>query len=90
MKIGTLMQVSQMYQATKTKKNSSSDNAQKGSDKIELSSFGKELSIARKAVSESSEVREEKVADIKAALQSGTYDLSMDRLADKLVDNYFG
>jgi len=84
------MQVSQMYQATKTKKDAPTESAKKGSDKIELSSFGKELSIARKAVSETSEVREAKIADIKASMQAGTYDLSMDRLADKLVDKYFG
>lgn len=90
MKIGNYMQVSQMYQATKTKKNTAPEKTGKSTDSIELSSFGKELSIARKAVADAPEVREAKVADIKAAMQSGTYDLSMDRLADKLVDRYFG
>lgn len=90
MKIGAYMQVNQLYQTSKTKKNTVTGKVEAGSDQVELSSFGKELSIARQAVSESSEVRESRVADIKAAMQSGTYDLSMDRLADKLVDKYFG
>lgn len=90
MKIGAYMQVNQMYQTSKTKNNSQTGKSRGSSDKIELSSFGKELSVARQAVSESSEVRQDRVAEIKAAMKSGTYDLSMDRLADKLVDKYFG
>ena len=84
------MQVNQLYQTSKTKKGTSAEKTGSSSDKVELSSFGKELSIARQAVSEAPEVRAARVADIKAAMQSGSYDLSMDRLADKLVDKYFG
>lgn len=90
MKIGAYMQVNQMYQTSKTKNSAQTGKARSGSDKIELSSFGKELSVARQAVSEASEVREDRIAEIKSAIKSGTYDLSVDRLADKLVDNYFG
>ena len=90
MKIGAYMQVNQLYQTSKTKKNTAAGKAKAGSDQVELSSFGKELSIARQAVSEAPEVRESRIADIKAAMQAGTYDLSMERLADKLVDKYLG
>ena len=90
MKIGAYTQVNQIYQTSKTKNNAQTRKSGSSSDQIELSSFGKVLSVARQAVSEADEVREDRVAEIKAAMQSGNYDLSMDRLADKLVDNYFG
>ncbi len=90
MKIGAYMQVNQMYQTSKTKNNAQTGKSRGGSDKIELSSFGKELSVARQAVSEASDVREDRIAELKSAIKSGTYDLSVDRLADKLVDKYFG
>lgn len=89
MKIGAYIQVNQMYRTSKTKNNAKTGKSNSSPDKIELSSFGKELSVARQAVSESAEVREDRVAEIKAAMKSGTYDLSVDRLADKLVDKYF-
>ncbi|MCI8307537.1 MAG: flagellar biosynthesis anti-sigma factor FlgM [Lachnospiraceae bacterium] len=90
MKIGAYMQINQMYQTSKTKNNAQAGKSRGSSDKIELSSFGKELSVARQAVSEAPEVREDRVAELKSAIKSGTYDLSVDRLADKLVDKYFG
>lgn len=91
MRIDAYMQVNQLYQASKTKKTGAAQKTSaKASDTLELSSFGKELQIAKQAVSEASDVRMDRVDELKSAINSGTYDLSMDRLAEKLANKYFG
>ena len=90
MKIGAYMQVNQIYQSNKPKKTGKSGRTAESSDKIELSDFGRELSVARKAVADAPEIRENRVEELKASIQSGSYDLSMDRLVNKFVENYFG
>lgn len=89
MRIDAYMQVNKLYQATKPKKAASTERSKSTSDTLELSSFGKELQIARQAVNDAPEVRMDRVDELKTAINSGTYDLSMDRLAKKLTDNYF-
>ncbi len=90
MRIDAYMQVNQLYHATKTKKTDSTKQASNASDKCEISDFGKELRVAKQAISETPDVREDKVQALKAAIESGSYDLSMNRLVDKLTDKYFG
>lgn len=91
MRIDAYMQVNQLYKASKTKKQGEAQKTSgKTSDTLELSSFAKELQIAKQAVSEAPDVRMDKVDALKSAINSGTYDLSMDRLAQKLTDKCFG
>ena len=45
--------------------------------------------MAIAAVSESSDIREEKVAELKEAVASGTYNVSAAEIADKMVSRYF-
>lgn len=58
------------------------------SDKVEISSFGKEMHIARQAVRETSDIREDKVAELKAKIESGEYNVSAESFADKLIAKY--
>lgn len=58
------------------------------SDKVEISSFGKEMQIARQAVRESADIREDKVSDLKAKIDSGEYNVSADSFAEKLLARY--
>ena len=44
--------------------------------------------MGEKAVAESSDVREDVVAPIKARIQSGTYEVSADSFADKLIQKF--
>lgn len=89
MRIDAYLQVNQMYQSTKTKKTDSAQKSSSTSDKFEISSFGKVLQVAKQAVNEAPDVRMDKVNELKAAIDSGSYDLSMDRLAEKLTNKYF-
>ena len=45
--------------------------------------------LFRSAVNEASSIREDKVEELKSAIDSGSYDLSMDRLVEKLTNKYF-
>ena len=84
MRIEAYTQVQKLYDTNKAKKAAvgSSVNV---SDKLQLSSLGKDIQWAKKAVAESSDVREDVVAPIKARIQSGTYEVSADSFADKLI-----
>ena len=87
MRIEAYTQVQKLYDTNKAKKAAvgSSVNV---SDKLQLSSRGKEIQWATKAVAESSDVREDVVAPIKARIQSGTYEVSADSFADKLIQKF--
>ena len=87
MSIEAYTQVQKLYDTNKAKKAAvgSSVNV---SDKLQLSSLGKDIQWAKKAVAESSDVREDVVAPIKARIQSGTYEVSADSFADKLIQKF--
>lgn len=59
----------------------------KGSDKMEFSQEGKAILTALQTVKNLPEVRPEKVAALKEAVKSGTYSVSTDAVAEKIVDS---
>src|SRR5215213_3180772 len=56
-------------------------------DSVSLSEGARSLAHARAAVDKSPEVREDKIADIKQQIATGTYEVSARVLARKIVDN---
>ena len=81
MRIDAYMQVSQIYQANKTK------NAPKtGKAGSRDSSFGNAYQVAKQAASQASDVREDKVKEIQAQMAAGTYSVSIEDVADKMAD----
>ncbi len=88
MRINSIKQVEQIYRKTNAKSNVTSTKAS-SSDRIEISSMGRDLQVAKKAVSESDDVRWEKVKDIKERMQSGAYSVSCEEVAEKMVESYF-
>ncbi len=87
MRIDAYNQISQIYQTNK-KTSTGKVNTSYGSDKVEISQFGKDYQIAKQAVAAADDVREDKVADVKAKIDAGTYDVSADDLAAKLAEKY--
>lgn len=87
MRIDPYSQVSQIYQTTKkqTVGNASSSSE---TDKVEISQFGKDYQVAKQAVAEASDVRADKVSEIKKQIEAGTYDVSADDFAAKLAEKY--
>lgn len=88
MRIDAYNKISQIYQANSTKKIQSISSV-KEKDKVEISRMGKEYQIAKAAVSNSSDIRSDKVNDIKQRMETGTYDVSGKDLADKLLEGLF-
>ena len=85
MRIDAYMQVSQIYQANKTKNAPKTGKA--GSlDSLEISRFGNAYQVAKQAASQASDVREDKVKEIQAQMAAGTYSVSIEDVADKMAD----
>lgn len=87
MRIDAYNQVSQIYK-TSGKVKTTKSTASSGKDKLEISDFGKAYQVAKKAVEQAPDVRSEKVADIKARIQNGTYNVTSESFADKLLQSY--
>lgn len=86
MRIDSMNQVSQVYNMNKVRKVNTSYQAS-FSDKVEISQLGKDIQIAKKAVSAAPDIREDKVNAMKAALAGG-YTVSDNDLADKLLESF--
>ena len=87
MRIESYAQVQQLYTAKNTGK--TNPTAKTGfSDQLQISNIGKDIQIAKQAVANSPDVREEVTAPIKSSIQNGTYEVNEDSFADKLIAKY--
>ncbi|WP_099469209.1 flagellar biosynthesis anti-sigma factor FlgM [Konateibacter massiliensis] len=87
MRIEAYNQISQIYNTEKTK--NVQQTAPKGkNDQLEISQKGLDYQIAKKAVAEADDVREELVNNIKSQIQSGDYNVSADDFASKVIASY--
>lgn len=88
MRIDAYNQIAQLYGVNKTtaaQKNSKSASTR---DEFTISSAGKDLQIAKTAVAQASDIREDKVALLKNKIDSGEYSVSPDDFAAKLMEKY--
>lgn len=88
MRVDAVNQISQIYKPSSAKKVNKA-GAVSNKDAYEVSQFAKEYQIAKNAVSKTSDVREDKVAEIKEALASGTYNVSAQEIAEKMISRFF-
>lgn len=87
MRIDAYNQIGQVYKTNNKLKTQKTSGATR-SDYVEISEFGKVLQTAKQAVKNSRDIREDKVADIKARIDNGTYEVSGESFADKVIENY--
>ena len=87
MRIQAYTQVQQLYQSSKVKSSQKTGSAAQ-TDKVQISSFGKDIQTAKAAVAGSPDIREELTAPIKARIQDGTYAVDNGSFADKLLQKY--
>lgn len=87
MRIEAYTQVQQVYQSQTASKSQTKGKVSK-SDNLQISSFGKDIQTAKAAVAGSPDIREELTAPIKAKIQNGTYEVSNESFADKLLKRY--
>ena len=89
MRVDTYGQISNAYNMSKVRKTETVAKTGMGSDTVEISSAAKSFQVARTAVASASDVRADKVARLKAAIEEGKYSVSGKDIADKLVEKYF-
>lgn len=87
MRVEAYSQVQQLYQSQKTIKDQKISSASQ-SDKLQISSFGKEIQIAKAALAGSPDIREELTAPIKEKIANGTYEVDTASFAEKLLQKY--
>lgn len=89
MRIDAYNQIASAYKLNKPKKADTFTKNSKVNDIVEISDAAKVFQVTRTAVANASEVREDKVAKLKAQVEAGTYSVSGRMIAEKLVEGYF-
>lgn len=84
MRVEAYTQVQQIYKTSKTGKSQKKTNVG-ASDQLEISSLGRDYQVAKQAVAASADVREDVTAPLKKSIQAGTYEVSAEKFADKLL-----
>ncbi|MBQ8627571.1 MAG: flagellar biosynthesis anti-sigma factor FlgM [Agathobacter sp.] len=90
MRIDAYNQVAQLYgvQQKSYSAPTKGKGSSMGSDQLSISQVGYDHQVAKSAVSEASDVREDKVAKIKAMVDAGTYSVNPEDFASKLLNKY--
>lgn len=87
MRIEAYTQVQQLYNNKNTAKVKETSKPS-FADQLQISSLGKDIQTVKQAVANTSDIRENLTAPIKAAIQNGTYEVSGDNFADRLLKKY--
>lgn len=87
MRIEAYTQVQQLYRTKKTAKTQQTSK-KAVSDQIQISSFGKDIQTAKNAVAAADDIRAELTAPLKASIANGTYQVSGESFAEKLMQKY--
>ena len=87
MRIEAYTQVQQLYNSAKVQKDA--NVSKKGqTDQVQISSMGLNIQAAKAAVKSAEDIRFDKVNPIKEAIANGTYSVSAESFADKLLEKY--
>lgn len=85
MKVTGVNQIMSAYHAqTSPAKKTEKSNATQGTDTFSLSPAAKDIQVARQALAQVPDIRQDKVDQIKAQLESGTYHVTGKEVAEKL------
>ena len=57
-------------------------------DQVSISQAGRDYQVAKSAVSEASDIREDKVSQLKSMIDAGTYSVEPGDFASKLLEKY--
>ena len=89
-RVDAYSQIQNLYNVSKPAGNrgSAKATAPDFKDRLNISGQGKDLQVAKQAVAAAPDIREDRVAALKAAYQSGSYNISANAVADKILENY--
>lgn len=88
MRIDAYHQVAQIYNTDRFTKAKDTVKVGGRRDEVQISSFGRDYKVAKQALADVPDVREDRVAQIKARVDSGAYDVDINDFANKLVKKY--
>lgn len=88
MRIEAYNQIASIYKTSKTDKVQQPYGVSTGRDEVQISQLGRDYQIAKQAVAEASDIREDKVAELKTSVQSGKYDVDSGDFASMLLAKY--
>lgn len=90
MRIDAYNQINQVYGIGKTKKTGKAGKTGNvnTTDQVSFSTVGRDMQIAKAALANVPDVRQDKVDALKSAIQNGTYQVSNESFAEKLVSAY--
>lgn len=85
MRIDAFNKISELYKASGAKSTAKTGKSS-FSDMLEISQTGKDYQVAKQIVARTPDVRENLINDIKERMEAGTYNVSIEDVANKLVD----
>ncbi|MCR5420647.1 MAG: flagellar biosynthesis anti-sigma factor FlgM [Lachnospiraceae bacterium] len=88
MRIEAYNQINQIYAPKKAYGTSKTNSVSRATDQVQISSLGKDIQSLKQAVNNAPDIRENLTAPIKAKVNSGTYEVSSDDFANKLLAAY--
>jgi negative regulator of flagellin synthesis FlgM len=88
MRIEAYNQIGQIYAPKKTYGTAKTNKVTR-TDEVQISSsIGKDIQTVKQAVANTPDIREDKIASVKTKIQSGSYEVSSDDFASKLMAAY--
>lgn len=88
MRIESYAQVQQIYKPKQSVRNQQAGAASVNSDRLQLSTAGRDFQTAKSAVAAVPDVREDLVSSIKARIDNGTYQVETSAFAEKLLAKF--
>ena len=88
MRIEAYSQIQNLYNVSKPTAKTGAGVTADFRDKLHISESGRDLQVAKKAISEAPDIRADKVEALKSAYQSGLYNVSGNDFAEKVMSAY--
>jgi negative regulator of flagellin synthesis FlgM len=88
MRIDSFNQVAAVYKSSKSARTSATKRTVSFKDQLQISQVGRDYQIAKQAVANASDIREDKVAELKTQIDSGNYKVDSGDFASKLLEKY--
>lgn len=88
MRIDAYNQIAQLYKTGKSTRANRVGSTATVRDEVQISQTARDYQIAKQAVAGASDVREDKVTQLKASMNSGNYSVDTNSFASKLLEKY--
>ena len=88
MRIESYSQIQSLYQTSRVSNAPKVKAGNVGTDKVSISSIGKDMKTAKDALKATPDVRAELVDSVRSRVQDGSYNVSAESFADKLLKKY--